>query len=146
MKQSTFEFWSNDRRSLIESGRGLWRYLPNGDGTIDFFTAYTYRVRWGLLGKLIDRLFFRPLMKWATERSFDRLARRVRALSHEPAEIERERDGQDRRSGHHGPVLVDGGVGPEDHREGEPGAHRHLVYGREHQSKGYSTRPLGIFG
>jgi hypothetical protein len=74
-KQSTFEFWSTDPRSIIRHGVGLWRYTPQGDGTVVFATSYTYDVRWGALGRVIDRFFFRPFFQGETERSFRRLAR-----------------------------------------------------------------------
>jgi hypothetical protein len=73
-KQSTFEFWSADRRSLIARGVGLWLYRPLPDGRIRFSTTYTYEVRWGVLGRLVDRLLFRRLIQAETERSFARLA------------------------------------------------------------------------
>src|SRR5262249_20131130 len=69
MRQSTFEFWSDDKRSLIARGVGLWLYTPLADGTVDFFTAYDYRVRWGVLGRIIDRLIFRPAILHVTEQS-----------------------------------------------------------------------------
>jgi hypothetical protein len=75
MQQSTFEFWSDDPRSLIRRGVGLWRYTPVGDGTIEFATSYTYDVRWGALGRALDRVAFRPALQWLTEASFRRLAR-----------------------------------------------------------------------
>ena len=75
MKQSTFEFWSDDRRSLIRRGVGLWLYRPLPGGHCEFSTSYTYEVRWGLLGRFIDRLMFRPLFQRFTEASFRRLAR-----------------------------------------------------------------------
>jgi len=74
LAQSTFEFWSDDPRSLIRRGVGLWLYRPVGDGTVIFSTSYTYSVRWGALGRLLDRLVFRPLFQRETERSFRRLA------------------------------------------------------------------------
>ena len=76
MQQSTFEFWSDDWRSLIRRGAGLWRYTPVDGQTIEFATSYTYEVRWGLAGRWIDRLAFRPAFQWFTEQSFKRLARR----------------------------------------------------------------------
>jgi hypothetical protein len=76
LRQSTFEFWSDDPRSLIRRGVGLWLYTPLGDGTVRFSTSYTYEVRWGILGRLIDRLLFRPFFQGETERSFRRLAER----------------------------------------------------------------------
>lgn len=75
-RQSTFEFWSDDPRSLIRRGVGLWIYKPLEDGVVEFSTSYTYDVRWGLLGRLIDRLVFRPFFQRETERSFRRLADR----------------------------------------------------------------------
>jgi hypothetical protein len=72
--QSTFAFGSDDRRSLIAHGVGLWRYRARGGRTV-FSTSYTYAVRWGIFGRIFDRLVFRPLFKWETERSFRRLAR-----------------------------------------------------------------------
>jgi len=75
MKQSTFEFWSDDWRSLIRRGVGLWLYKALPDGRCEFSTSYTYDVRWGLIGRFIDRLMFRPLFQWFTESSFRRLAR-----------------------------------------------------------------------
>ncbi len=74
LRQSTFEFWSDDPRSLIRRGVGLWLYRPLGDGTIRFSTSYTYEVRWGVLGRWLDRLVLRPFMQRETERSFRRLA------------------------------------------------------------------------
>jgi hypothetical protein len=74
MRQSTFEFWSADPRSLIRRGVGLWLYTPLPDGDIRFSTAYTYEVRWGVLGRYLDRWLFRRLMQAETARSFRRLA------------------------------------------------------------------------
>jgi hypothetical protein len=76
LRQSTFEFWSDDPRSLLRRGVGLWLYTPLGDGTVRFSTSYTYEVRWGILGRVIDRLVFRPFFQRETERSFRRLAER----------------------------------------------------------------------
>jgi hypothetical protein len=75
MRQSTFEFWSDDVRSLIRRGVGLWLYTPLGDGAVEMSTSYTYEVRWGLAGRIIDRVLFRPLFQRYTEASFRRLAR-----------------------------------------------------------------------
>ena len=69
---SALRFWSDDARSLIRSGSGYWRYVPTGDG-VRFLTRYDYDARWGVLGALVDRLVFRPLLGWATAWSFDRL-------------------------------------------------------------------------
>ncbi len=75
MQQSTFEFWSDDWRSPIRRGVGLWRYRALADGGVDFRTSYTYEVRWGVAGKLLDRLILRRWFQWETERSFARLRR-----------------------------------------------------------------------
>jgi hypothetical protein len=74
--QSTFEFWSDDPRSLIRRGVGLWLYRRLEGGLVEFRTSYTYTVRWGLIGRLIDRLVFRRFFQRETERSFRRLAER----------------------------------------------------------------------
>ncbi len=71
---SALRFWSKDFRSLIEEGSGYWRYVP-ADGGVRFLTWYDYTVRFGAVGRFIDRFFFRPLMGWATAWSFDRLRR-----------------------------------------------------------------------
>ena len=73
-KQSTFEFWSDDRRSLIRYGVGLWRYRLLPDGRTELSTSFTYEVRWGMMGRVIDRALFRPLFQRLTEASFRRLA------------------------------------------------------------------------
>jgi hypothetical protein len=69
---SGLKFWAADRRSIIDRGAGYWRYIPTDDG-VRFLTRYDYRPRWGRLGDLVDRWFFRPLFGWATAWSFDRL-------------------------------------------------------------------------
>lgn len=71
-RTSALKFWSDDPKSLIREGAGYWRYVPTSDG-LRFFTSYDYRVRFGLLGRLLDRCLFRPLLGWATAWSFDRL-------------------------------------------------------------------------
>jgi hypothetical protein len=75
MRQSTFEFGSHQRRSLIEKGRGVWLYRPSPDGWVEFSTAYTYQVRWGLVGRLLDRALLRPWLRRMTHESFARLGR-----------------------------------------------------------------------
>jgi hypothetical protein len=72
------KFGSTDRRSLIREGSGYWKYVPvggDGDGPprTRFLTAYDYDVRFGAVGRLVDRWMFRPLVGWATAWSFDRL-------------------------------------------------------------------------
>ena len=69
---SALKFASGDPKSLIRSGAGYWKYLPAATG-VRFFTWYDYEVRFGAMGRLIDRVAFRPLIGWATAWSFDRL-------------------------------------------------------------------------
>lgn len=71
-RSSSLRFWSDDKKSLIQEGSGYWKYVPATDG-LKFLTFYDYRVRFGWVVILVDRLFFRPLMGWATAWSFDRL-------------------------------------------------------------------------
>jgi uncharacterized membrane protein len=71
-RTSSLKFWSEDRKSLIKTGSGYWKYVPN-ENAIRFLTWYDYETRFGAFGKLIDRLLFRPLLGWATAWSFDRL-------------------------------------------------------------------------
>ncbi|MGX1756619.1 hypothetical protein ACWIG5_06840 [Streptomyces lydicus] len=71
-RTSALRFFSVHPLSLIEEGRGYWRYVPDGDA-LRFLTGYDYRPRWGRFGRVVDRLLFRPLMGWATAWSFDRL-------------------------------------------------------------------------
>jgi hypothetical protein len=68
---SVLRFASAHPLSLIRSGSGYWRYLPI-DGGIRFRTGYDYQAGWGRAGKIAD-LLFRPLMRWGTAWSFDRL-------------------------------------------------------------------------
>jgi hypothetical protein len=72
-RTSALRFWSNDAKSLIRTGAGYWKYIPAGDGSIRFFTWYDYQTRFGVAGKLVDVVLFRPIMGWATAWSFDRL-------------------------------------------------------------------------
>ncbi|MCR8578951.1 hypothetical protein [Streptomyces sp. Isolate_219] len=71
-RTSALRFASAHPLSLIEEGRGYWRYVPDGE-ELRFLTGYDYRPRWGRFGRVVDRLLFRPLMGWATAWSFDRL-------------------------------------------------------------------------
>jgi hypothetical protein len=71
-RTSALRFWSDDGRALIREGSGYWRYVPSTEG-IRFITSYDYEARFGTLGKLVDRVAFRPLLGWATAWSFDRL-------------------------------------------------------------------------
>jgi uncharacterized membrane protein YphA (DoxX/SURF4 family) len=86
-RTSSLKFWSEDAKSLIKTGSGYWKYVPEArlnsvvfewDGVdarpyIRFFTWYDYETRFGGFGKLIDKCLFRPLLGWATAWSFDRL-------------------------------------------------------------------------
>jgi uncharacterized membrane protein len=71
-RTSALKFWSGDAKSLIAAGSGYWKYIPTLDG-VRFLTWYDYRVRFGVLGRIVDRVCFRPLLGWATAWSFDRL-------------------------------------------------------------------------
>ena len=71
-RTSALKFWSTDRKSLILTGSGYWKYIPCRNG-ITFLTWYDYGVRFGALGQIADRIGFRPLLGWATAWSFDRL-------------------------------------------------------------------------
>lgn len=71
-RTSSLKFWSDDRKSLIKFGSGYWKYVPTNDG-IRFITSYDYRTRFGIVGRIVDMIFFRPLLGWATAWSFDRL-------------------------------------------------------------------------
>ena len=70
------KFWSADPKSLIEEGSGYWQYIPTKDG-VRFLTWYDYQTRLGAAGRAIDRVFFRPMIGWATAWSFDRLRLRL---------------------------------------------------------------------
>jgi hypothetical protein len=72
-RTSALRFWSGDAKSLIRIGAGYWKYIPTGGGSIRFFTWYDYQTRFGLAGRLVDAILFRPIMGWATAWSFDRL-------------------------------------------------------------------------
>jgi hypothetical protein len=71
-RTSSLKFWSDDWKSLISEGSGYWKYIPQ-PRAVRFLTLYSYRVRFGAVGEVVDRFIFRPLMGWATAWSFDRL-------------------------------------------------------------------------
>ena len=71
-RTSALKFWSADRKSLIETGSGYWKYILTENGIV-FLTWYDYRTRFGTLGRIADSICFRPLLGWATAWSFDRL-------------------------------------------------------------------------
>lgn len=72
LRTSALKFWSADPKSLIQEGSGYWQYVPSA-GCVRFLTWYDYGTRFGAVGRLIDRILFRPLIGWATAWSFDRL-------------------------------------------------------------------------
>lgn len=72
VRTSSLRFWSHDAKSLIREGSGYWQYVPEPGG-VRFLTRYSYATRFGAVGKLLNALFFEPLMGWATAWSFDRL-------------------------------------------------------------------------
>jgi hypothetical protein len=71
-RTSSLKFWSDDSKSLIKFGSGYWKYVPTSDG-IRFITWYDYRTRFGIVGRIVDKILFRPLLGWMTAWSFDRL-------------------------------------------------------------------------
>lgn len=71
---SSFEFDSDDWKSIIRNGRGIWLYRSCPEGTL-LKTVYDYDVRHGLLGAVLDRLVFRGLLQLATEWGFETLRR-----------------------------------------------------------------------
>jgi len=87
-RSSALKFSSNDPRSIIREGSGYWKYIPTADG-IRFLTWYDYRTRFGAVGRVADRLLFRPLMGWATAWSFDRLRQWIET-GVEPAQAARQ--------------------------------------------------------
>ncbi len=71
-RTSALRFWSDEPVSLIRTGSGYWKYIPDGNG-VTFLTWYDYQTRHGAAGRLVDALLFRPLIGWATAWSFDAL-------------------------------------------------------------------------
>ena len=63
---SSFEFDSDDWKSIIRNGRGIWLYRECRGGTL-FKTVYDYDVRHGWIGRVLDALLFRSLLQLATE-------------------------------------------------------------------------------
>jgi uncharacterized membrane protein YphA (DoxX/SURF4 family) len=70
-RTSALKFWSEDPKSLIATGSGLLE-IHSDPRPHRSLTWYDYRVRFGALGRVLDR-GFRPLIGWATAWSFDRL-------------------------------------------------------------------------
>lgn len=69
---SSLKFWTDNTLSLIQIGRGYWKYTPCKEH-IHFETQYDYDTRFGRIGNVIDFYMFRPLLGWATAWSFDAL-------------------------------------------------------------------------
>ncbi|HFK1455891.1 TPA: DoxX-like family protein [Bacillus cereus] len=69
---SSLKFWTDNTLSLIQIGRGYWKYTPCKEH-IHFETQYDYDTRYGRIGSVIDFYMFRPLLGWATAWSFDAL-------------------------------------------------------------------------
>ncbi|MGE7884611.1 DoxX-like family protein [Bacillus sp. NPDC094077] len=69
---SSLKFWTENTLSLIQIGRGYWKYTPHKE-CIHFETQYDYDTRFGHIGNVIDSYMFRPLLGWATAWSFDAL-------------------------------------------------------------------------
>ena len=76
-KTSALHFGTEQMLSPIAEGKGYWKYIPHQEG-MTFLTQYDYTVRFGVLGKAVDRLF-RPMMGWGTALSFDVLKRWIEA-------------------------------------------------------------------
>jgi uncharacterized membrane protein YphA (DoxX/SURF4 family) len=72
-RASSLKFGSDDSKAIIREGSGYWKYEARPDGSLRFLTGYDYETRWGLIGRVIDSVAFRPLMGWATAWSFDRM-------------------------------------------------------------------------
>ena len=95
-RTTALRFWCPDRRSLVRSGSGCWRYIPSDGGDDLRRPATTTRPDSGSRARWSDRLAFRPLLGWATAWSFDRLRlwleqgirRRFRSGSSSPARSE----------------------------------------------------------
>ena len=84
-EQSTFEFWSDDFKSLIARGKGIWLYQTT-HGKTYFKTVFDYNTRFGVFGKFIDKYLFRPLFCLATEWGFETLRRWCQGETGDPEE------------------------------------------------------------
>lgn len=71
-RTSALLFTTDDPLSPLGTGRGYWRYIPEGDG-VRFITGYDYEPGWGWLGRIADPLVTRRFVWWLTAWSFDRL-------------------------------------------------------------------------
>ena len=75
LRSSAFRFDSDDPKSFMHNGKGVWTYMPQDDGTLLFRSVYDYDARFGWPGAWFDHLMFRPLLSLATEWSFETLRR-----------------------------------------------------------------------
>jgi len=73
VRTSVLAFGTTHPLSLIGHGGGYWRYTPLPGGGVRFATRFDYATRFGLPGRWLDKLLFRPLFGWATAWSFDAL-------------------------------------------------------------------------
>ena len=73
LRVSAFRFDSDDPRSIMHNGKGVWSYLPQPDGSTLFRSVYDYQTRFGAPGLYFDRWCFRPMLSVATEYSFETL-------------------------------------------------------------------------
>ena len=73
-RTSSLHFGTDHPISPIKEGKGYWKYIPK-QNTTTFLTQYDYEVSFGAVGKLVDKIIFRPAMGWATALSFDVLKR-----------------------------------------------------------------------
>lgn len=72
-RTSSLTFGSEQSISLIRTGGGYWKYKAGTGEGVTFITQYDYRTRFGIVGKVFDRVLFRPLFGYATAWSFDLL-------------------------------------------------------------------------
>ena len=82
-EQSTFEFGSEDFKSLITQGKGIWLYKAI-NGKTYFKSVFDYDTRFGFFGKLIDQYLFRPLFCLATEWGFETLRKWCEEETNDP--------------------------------------------------------------
>jgi hypothetical protein len=80
---SSFEFDSDDWKSIIRNGRGIWLYRACPGGTL-FKTVYDYDVRHGWIGRMLDLAIFRSLLQLATEWGFETLRQWCAGDDHAP--------------------------------------------------------------
>lgn len=73
-RSSSLQFGTEQLLSPIKEGRGYWQYKQQ-EHNIKFLTQYDYDVNFGSVGKVFDKIIFRPAIGWATALSFDVLKR-----------------------------------------------------------------------